>query len=247
MKLAFSYPLPLQTDENWKVFRPGVERYVESWRKYPPEVPVTLFAVGMGNDAPAEVRSLFYGLPVEFLRYEGKGLDCRVTQFLAPMLDNYFLVGMPTRAYFHRTGAARHLLIARERFGPGLYGTSWSREARLHIRTCFYGIDANYLSLYPVYIDSPESGTQYEIGNDKGQLSLMNWCESIGIKTALVYWSGTFHRKEDWNQPNSFRCGNQENLLVWDKQTDLYESAGPEDKTRLHNLAFGLAIEESEA
>ncbi len=242
MKVALSYSVPVQTEENWATFKPDVQRFVASWLEFPPAIDCTLFAMCLQNEPRQEVKELFDGLPVIFMRYDGTGFDGGAAQFLSKQLDGYFLIGMGARAHFHRKGAVREMAIARHRRGPGLYGCTCSKEARLHIRPSFYGIDSNYLRLYPPTIDSPESGTQFEIGNQFGQLSLLSWCDSIGIPSWMVYWNGIFANRADWfSQPHTFRRGDQSNLLAWDKRTDLYAAADEEEKKALAELAFGLA------
>lgn len=248
VKVALSYSVPCQTEENWQVFKPDVERFVESWHQFPPGIDCALFAMCLEREASKEIRELFAGLPVVFMVYPGTGFDGGAAQFLSKQLDGYFLIGMGARVHFFRKGAVREMAIARMKRGPGLYGCTCSKEARVHIRPSFYGIDSNYLRLYPATITSPETGTQFEIGNEFGELSLLSWCEATGIPSYMVYWNGVFQNKADWfSQPNTFRRGDQTNLLVWDKRTDLYASADDAEKAQLQRLAFGLAREQPEA
>lgn len=248
MKIALSYSVPYQTEENWELFKPDVERFVESWHQFPPGMDCSLFAMCLDRELPKNLKEIFAGLPVVFMVCDGKGFDGGAAQALSKKLDGYFLIGMGARVHFFRKGAVREMAIARYKYGPGLYGCTCSKEARVHIRPSFYGIDSNYLRLYPATISSPETGTQFEIGNEFGELSLLNWSEGIGIPSFMVYWNGVFQNKADWfSQPNTFRRGDQSNLLVWDKRTDLYAAADEKEKIQLQRLAFGLAREQSQA
>lgn len=230
------------------MFKPDVERFVESWHQFPPGFECALFAMCLEREATKEIKEIFAGLPVIFMVYPGTGFDGGAAQFLSKQLDGYFIIGMGARVHFFRRGAVREMALARIKHGPGLYGCTCSKEAQLHIRPSFYGIDSNYLRLYPVTITSPETGTQFEIGNEFGELSLLSWAEGIGLSARMVYWNGVFDNKADWfSQPNTFRRGDQSNLLVWDKRTDLYAAADEEEKTQLRRLAFGLARDDPEA
>lgn len=252
VKVALSYSVPLQTEENWDLFKPDVQRFIDSWFEYPPGMECYLFALCLGNDPTTETKEMFRGIPTEFITVRNvpvcSGADAAGALELCKKLDGWFQIGMGARVHFFRRGAVREMAIARVKHGPGLYGCTCSKEARVHIRPSFYGMDTNYLRLYPGSINSPEAGTQFEIGNEFGELSLTKWSESIGIPSYMVYWTGVFQNKADWfSQPNTFRKGDQSNLLVWDKRTDLYAAADEEEKLQLRRLAFGLAREHPEA
>ncbi len=242
MKIGLCYSLPIQTEENWFLFKEDVQRFIDRWWLFPPAIDCTLFAVGLGNEVPNEIRAMFLGLPVEFpslkTSFIGGGADAAAAVWLAKELDGWFMISMGARVSFHRKGAVKEMVMARFGYGPCLFGSSCSREATSHIRPSFYGLDANFLRFYPERIASPSDGTAFEIG----PRSLLKWTESIGLPSLMVYWCGVFPNKEDWfSQPNTFRDGDQTNLLVWDKQTDLYQNSDDQFRGHLHELAFGLA------
>lgn len=250
MRVALSYSVPIQTEENWKGFRDSVKRFTDTFRKFPPSVPCTVFAMCLSNDATTEVKQLFDGIQTEFVRYDGRGMDGGAAQYLAKIADPpHFQISMGARCYFHRSGAVKAMVDAREKHGPGLYGCTCSRQGRLHIRPSFYGMDSTDFAKYPYRIDRHEMGTQFESGNSTWFVaplkvySLIDWSEARGRPTYMVYWNGVFHNKDDWfNQPNTFRRGDQSNLLTWDKRTDTYAYwECPQGKIETEKAAYGIA------
>lgn len=250
MRVALSYSVPLQSEENWNRFRDPVRRFTDRFRQFPPGVPCTVYAMCLSNNPTDEVKQMFSGIPTEFIRYDWGGFDGGCAQYLARLLDPpCFQISMGARCYFHRAGAVRRMVEAREQFGPGLYGSTCSKEGRLHIRPSFYSIDSNDFVKYPLLITRHEAGTQFESGNSRWftaplkVLSLLDWSEQRGRPTYMVYWNGVFHKKEDWfKQPNTFRRGDQSNLLAWDTRTDVYAYwDSPEAKVATEKAAYGLA------
>lgn len=236
MKVALSYSVPIQTEANFQLFRSAIERFCDRCFHFPLGYPCTIYAMCLDNDPSSEVKAMFGAMPVEFVRYDGKGFDGGAAQFLSKLIDPCFQISMGARCYFHRAGAVRAMVEAREKYGPGLYGSTCSKEIRLHVRPSFYGLDSTDFAEYPVLIDGHEKGTEFETGEQ----SLLNWSEGRGRPTYMVYWNGIFHEKADWfSQPNTFRRGDQSNLLAWDKRTDVYFSDPDPEKAKSAALVYG--------
>src|SRR5574342_852706 len=126
--------------------------------------------------------------------------------------------------------------------GPGLYGTCASLEGKPHMRTNCYGMDAHIWRRYPHSIESRDDCSRFECGD---------WCLSdwyrqcAGHDPMIVYWDGS--REITGPIVNGYRNGNQEQLLVWDRHTDLYAEAEPEEKKKLEDLANGISVAENPA
>lgn len=126
----------------------------------------------------------------------------------------------------------------REDFGLGLYGTCGSLEGKLHMRTNMYGLDAEFWHAYPHQIDSREDCSKFECGD---------WCLSEWFRShmphffnGIVYWDSV--EPIETQLVNGYRDGNQEQLLVWDRHTDIWRDAEEPEKTRLANLARGISV-----
>ena len=128
----------------------------------------------------------------------------------------------------------------REKIGRGLYGSSCSREESVHIRTNFYGMDSADLVEYPFKITEFGYGRVFEVGDVNHRFSLLDWCSKKGMETIMVYWDSVHFLRRHWfDEPNTFRKGDQSNLLVWDRQVDYYRCASKQGRELLNRLAYG--------
>ena len=236
MRVQVVFPVPTETKEVWALFKPFIQRFCDTWRKFPPGVRCTVYAVTQGADASEQLIDMFIGLPVVFERYD-KGADLGAQQYIARVSDDAFQVNMTTRCYFHREGWLARLVAARNDFGPALYGVSSSMEGgRFHICTRAFSYDTADFKLYPHDITSRDQGVFFECGEG----CLTDWMKSIGRFPYLVTWD-TVQLATQWVEvENGFRNGNQEQMLVWDKHSDAYTNANPEEKERLQLLHRGI-------
>lgn len=72
---------------------------------------------------------------------------------------------------------------------------------------------------------------------ENGKNGLTKRILRAGLRPVVVGKEGIFE-KEQWGQSQTFRQGNQDNLLISDNQTRLYDAASPEMKKRLESLAW---------
>jgi hypothetical protein len=231
MKPGIIYPIPL---DNWDVFRPFVERFCKSWKDHGPGIDHHIYAV-CTRLVTDEVKSLFDGMPVVWVDYHGNGCDIGAFQHVAHMFrdTDLFMVCCVTRVYAFKPGWLSKLISARNTHGPGLYGTSASKEGgNLHCCCRCYGMDASTFARYPTQITSREQGVFFEIGEG----CLLDWYENEGMKCKMVYQDGVWDKREWFSRPNIFRDGDQSNMLVWDKHSDIYANGDTDKKTQLRAL-----------
>ncbi len=74
---------------------------------------------------------------------------------------------------------------------------------------------------------------------ENGKRSLTHRIQQMGLKVLVVGKNGQAYSREDWPASNTFRQGQQSNLLVADNQTRLYANADLETKAFLSRLAWG--------
>ena len=232
------YHVPAETPEVFEAFRPFVARFTESMRKFKPGCEYKLVAVISGAETPL-IRAFFNTLPVFFVTYLEAGCDIGAYQHYAKNCDPCFQVNCVARVYAHREGWLKKLVDARRDNGPGLYGTSVAVEqGRLHCCTRCYAFDSEDFKKYPWNIDCREKGPFFEWGEG----NLLNWFVSTSLCARVVYWTGSYliNDKGHWASPdNIFRKGDQSNMLVFDKHTDLYRDADAEGKKALAAQSFG--------
>lgn len=247
MHVQVVLPIPMESKEVWDMFKPFIVRFCDSWRIWPPGIRCQLCAVTQGADANKEVRDLFYGMPVEFFRHD-EGMDLGAQQWIAEGSDNAFQVNMTSRCYFHRTGWLARMLRFRMANGPGLYGASCSKEGgKLHVCTRAHAYDVDEFKLYPHDIVSRDQGVFFEVADG----SITDWYWSIGKTPLIVTWadnspyivcSPEIHPSQTISSEcfgNGFRHGDQSDVLVWDRHTDLYAAADDREKERLRHLMMG--------
>lgn len=128
------------------------------------------------------------------------------------------------------------MVEAHDRHGPALYGTSASREVRLHIRTACYGIESEDLASYPYAVNSRTDGYKFESGEE----CLLDYVElELGLPSYLVTWQGILHREAWFALANGFRRGTQEDILVWDEHNIVWQRADDAERERLSAVAYG--------
>ena len=238
MRIACVLPCPNETPEVWSIFRPFIERFVSTWKEFPPGINCTLKPVWFIDPNESEV-SVFTGLNTVQEVYKGHGMDLGAHQFVAGLARHDFQVNFTSRAYFHRKDWLVPLVKARLFYGPGLYGMSSSMEGgKLHICTRAYSYDVEDFQMYPAQITSRDQGVYFECGEG----CLTEWFTAIGRIRLVVQFKGYFAPMEVGKpvfKENGFRQGDQSDMLAWDRHTDIYRDADPEEKVRLERLMRG--------
>lgn len=95
------------------------------------------------------------------------------------------------------------------------------------------------LSLFGDYIvQTKEDACEFE----SGLKSLTRRIWALGMKTLLVGKNGIAYDIEDWPKSNTFRLGDQENLLTNDNQTRRYQSASQQEKLIYTWISWSNAV-----
>lgn len=238
MKTFLVYPIPFNV---WDLFDFYVYRFVKSFKAHPPGADYELILTCNWGEPTDEIHKLFYGTKAKFIPYYGGGCQIGAQQAVASTLDEGFIIGFTTHAWFHRAGWLDRLMKVRREQGPGLYGVCPSLEGKAHLRTSCYGMDAGMWHQYPRTVESREDCSRFECGD---------WCLSewfinaSGMNVPIVYWDSVQGISDA--VPNGYRDGNQEQLLVWDRHTDIYEDADDVEKKRLSDMARGISLASNE-
>jgi hypothetical protein len=245
-------PVPKETPEVWAVFKPFIERFVATYKRFEPGYPHLLTVVVNKSAVSGEIIELFFGLPVDYVVYDGDGMDLGSQQLVAQK-ENHFQVNMTSRMYFHRAGWLERLVQVRDTYGPGLYGMSASYEGgKLHLATRGHSYDSKDFREYPTQIVSRDQGVFFECGDG----CLLKWYQTRKQPYGVVHWDQIFingqcrHCGEHpnnsfaayWMSSNGFRDGNQEQMLCWDKHTGAYMAADLDEQARLRRLMWGNKV-----
>ncbi len=254
MNIALLYPTPNESDEAWDTFRPFVKRFTDTLRYIDPEWPYEVYPI-FNTKWSEELVDLFDGIKHTPIHYPGSGFDIGATQFAAKQLPgNYFTISFSSRCYFHRAGWLKRMALAREGWGRALYCMSATRSPVFHSCSRGYGWDAIDFSNYPHLIETRSLGPFFEVGNElarywkwakpvEGGKPFWDWARSAGMPVKVVTFSGIYEPQQTIGMKNCFRNGDQSDILIWDKHTDLYRDGTPHYKREIENWHHnGMAL-----
>jgi hypothetical protein len=74
---------------------------------------------------------------------------------------------------------------------------------------------------------------------ESGKKSMTNQILGMNLEVLVVGKDGKAYEKEEWGESNTFRQGEQQNLLVADNRTNDYYYGDPETRARLAKYAWG--------
>ncbi len=74
---------------------------------------------------------------------------------------------------------------------------------------------------------------------ENGRRSFSAQVTSLGLKTVVAGADGVAYEWPDWQRSETFRSGEQENLVIADNRTDDWRSATAEERSELSRLAWG--------
>jgi len=105
-----------------------------------------------------------------------------------------------------------------------------------HIRTNGFMIARNtMMKIHKGFIHSKWEAHRFESGKN----SLTKQVMRMGLKVLITGKDGTCFAPNDWHRSGTFRCGNQENLLIADNQTNSFTQADAETRRILVAYAWG--------
>lgn len=249
MRVEILYPHVVSaSDANSKgpeFFEQYHKRFIESFKKFPPEINCRLKVIlcGTGDTEPA--RALYDRIDNHgFATYEGKGWDIGASSTIARRSSRDMVICCVTPTYFREANWFDSLIEAFEKYGDGLYGTSASYQGLPHIRTGCFAFSPSAIRAYPWIVDSRDTGLLFESGVAPGRVepekSFTNWMLAHGKPVKLVTRSGCYDLAE-WRKPdNIFRRGDQSNALAWDRHFDIYAAADAAEKLNLERASDGI-------
>lgn len=236
---------PTAMDPSW--YLPCAERFISTMKQFHPGLPHELVVVSCGGPINHHTVNLFSGVATRHYEYLGTGWDIGAYQAFASSPSTYeedFMVFLATPCHFREHCWLLRLVQAFEKHGPGLYGPCASKENRPHIRTGCFACPPSLLRQYPVTVDSREKCFNFEIGCDSnghqvygGQSCFTDFCiAKTGL--ALEITKDAERDRMQWRTGEGiFRRGGQDNVLVYDRHTDIYDMSSPEQRVILEKLA----------
>lgn len=242
MKTAVVYlhVVGLNADYNWEIekesgtYEFGAERFITTYRACPAEADHELVVV-FTNGEPKNLK-MYDGIKARFLFYSGPRWCTGVHQWAAHRIDADFAVFSSARTHFYRRGWLKRLVFEREKHGDGFFGTTSSYEAKPHLRTNFYALNPEAMRAYPHPLETREDTWRFESGDH----NVSRRFHDEGKPSLLVTWDGAYPSDQWRTPPAIFRRGDQSNLLVHDRHTDIYAMADDDTRRRLEQLSDTL-------
>ena len=218
------------------IYKKAANRFADTYKKYPAGFEHKLFLIDSNDGLTPAVATIFENIPHEVIKYRGSGWDIGAHQFAALcMSPEDWLMGFSSWAHFRQAGWLRAFADARNLHGDGLYGSTSSFERFVHIRTTGFFIRCERVHRYPYGCNSKEESLAWE----HAPHSISQWCIQQGYGAWLVTPEATVTLENSRELDNVFRRGDQSNIWTYDKHTDLFDEASPEEKIKLAYRADG--------
>lgn len=239
MKLALLYnvvekptdniPLP----ENWGDI---VRRFVRSYVNFEAGFSHDLYVCSSGAPLSLSSQELLQGLNYRSIVYTGAGWDIGAYQYCARLLRSYDLVVcLNSQAYIAQDNWLKYFAEAYSNHGPGVYGASSSFEVSPHIRTSSFAFSPQLIIDYPLTVRCRYDACVFE--HSPRNFSL--WARSENMPVYVVMRSGAYELLESRRGKNVFRRGTQEDLLIRDRHSIIYDRAEEGERVHLEKLADG--------
>lgn len=213
----------------------AARRFAETYKKHPAGHEHRLFLINSNGGYTPQIADVFSGIEHQTIVYNGSGWDIGAQQFAALSMDpeDWILAGS-SWTYFKEDNWLKPFGEAIDRHGEGFYGAMTSFEHSPHVRGTAYLIRCGLYQRYPHGINSREDSWKWEADP---KISLTNWVISKDIPVWLVTRSEVVPLLKSRQPDNIFRRGDQSNILIFDKHTDVYDKAGDDEKKMLSDMA----------
>ncbi len=218
-----------------QIYIEAARRFAETYKKHPSGHEHRLYLVNSNGGYTAQIADIFCGIEYNIITYNGSGWDIGAQQFAAFSMDpsDWMLAGS-SWTYFKEDHWLKPFGEATEKYGDGLYGATTSFEHSPHVRGTAYLIRCGLYQRYPHGINSREASLKWE---SDPSMSLTNWIQSIGLPAFLVTRNETVPLLDSRRPANIFRRGDQSNILIYDKHTDVYDRANLIEKRVWSDMA----------
>jgi hypothetical protein len=237
MKIAILYLRILKNScPNWVAplpYEPSTRRFLSTYLKFKPKIPHDLVVVNCGS---REHDGMFDGI-AQHIFCDSGGFDGGTYQAMGPLMCHDLVLGLNTHTYFWRDGWLERFAEAFTKYGPGIYGATGSYEANRHIRTPSIAFTPEIISRYPKTIDTRDKAGEFEFGPNNFTI----WAQSQGYPAIVVATNGDYKLHEIRRIKEGFRRSTQQNCLIRDRHTDVYDHASPQDRQHLESVVYDAA------
>lgn len=217
------------------IYKAAAKRFADTYRQFPAGYEHKLYLINSNGGLTEEVASYFDDIPHEVIVYRGSGWDIGGQQYAAfTMPAEDWIMGLSSWTFFREEGWLRHFGQAIETHGDGLYGATTSFEHIPHVRGTAYLVRCGLMHRYPHGINSREDSWKLEADP---KTSLTTWILERGLGAWLVTRTEVVPIADSRKPDNVFRRGDQSNILIYDKHTEVFDKAGAWEKKCLADMA----------
>lgn len=213
-----------------------LRRFAESYLNFDAGYAHDLYICASGDPLSSLSREIFQAITYRPLTYMGGGWDIGAYQYVAEILKNYDLVVcLNSQAHIAHANWLKYFSGAFDKYGDGVYGASSSFQVSPHVRTSCIAFSPHLILDYPQKIRCRYDACVFE--HSPTNFSL--WALGKGLPVCVVMRSGVYPLMESRAPSNIFRRGTQENMLIKDRHTIIFENASGDERERLTKLADG--------
>lgn len=194
------------------------ERFVETYRRFPPGYPHQVTVICNGGVLGAWHSRIFANTGFKFFVRGNDGWDIGGFIEFAKKCKSDCLLCLGESVHFHRPGWLAKIADAWMTYGPGMYGCFSSYLTRPHLNTTAFAIAPPLLAAYDKLVVTREDRYEFE----HGPSAMWRQVAWSGKPAYLVTWSGVYGHA-DWRKPNDILWkGDQSNCLVFCNHTQRY-------------------------
>jgi len=215
-------------------YESAVERFAHTYKKYFPKLNHKLVLVNSNGGFNSTIEDFFEGISYDLVTYNGSGWDIGGHQFAINSFNaDDWVMCLSTWAYFRQEGWLEAFEEAKSTYGDALYGSSASYERHLHLRGTGIFMRCGMMQSYPLFCNNKKQSWLVE----SGKRSLTWWFLKNKKNAYLVTPNGVVGPNLFRSLNDIYRSGNQSNLWVYDKHSDIYDKATRIQKIKLELLA----------
>lgn len=218
-------------------------RFISSYAAHPPGYSHRTIVVFNGGDPSEFDLRLISNLQNScYIVRDNSGLDLGGFFDASLKSDRTICIYCGSNVHFWKSGWMARMVEAWKKHGPGLYGASASYEVSPHLNTTGFWCSPTLMNSYPYEVATKHDRYDFEHGLSNRSMNtglpdthqcMTFWrrCFKQGLPVLLVTWDGEYSWWYWRKPPNIFRRGDQSNMLLWWKHTDLWAQQTEDVKT----------------
>jgi hypothetical protein len=239
--IYLSYILPGNLDgaPPSSIYENAVKRFAESYTIFLPNIDHRLILVNSNGGFNQNIANIFEKISFDLLNYNGSGWDIGGHQHVINSLqqDDWILC-FSTWTYFKMPGWLESFDNAKNKYGDCIYGAMSSKERYFHLRGTGLFMRCGTAQKYPLIANNKEQSWNFESSKN----SITNWYINNNQSAYVITPNEIVILANSRKLKNTYRSGNQSNLWIYDKHTNIYENAKGFSKIKLELLANSKLI-----